>query len=159
MKRLVYLHACLLALLLVTTSTKLAHAQRQETRACEFQVKGRCVSGQASVTLAGGVVTKLEVGMFWCGRSGNLGYSCTIDSSRDDGESVWSEEAGATVIANPSPFNPNEPDQAKVTVGRYVSIDLEKAQSLGRCGVGAELPRAIVIPARGKTCRAWLRAN
>jgi hypothetical protein len=32
----------------------------------------------------------------------------------------------------------------------------EQAQSLGRCGAGAELPRAIVIPARKGACRAWV---
>jgi hypothetical protein len=37
-----------------------------------------------------------------------------------------------------------------MTVGKLVSIDMEEAQSLGRCGVGAELPKAIVIPAKGK---------
>ena len=61
---------------------------------------------------------------------------------------IWSEEGGATLIANASPYNPAEPDRVKVTLGRHVSIDLEQAQSLGRCGVGAALPRAIVILAR-----------
>jgi hypothetical protein len=63
------------------------------------------------------------------------------------------------MIANASPFNPEEPDRVRVTVGRHLSIDLDEAQSLGRCGVGAELPRgAIVIPAQRKACRVWLRA-
>jgi hypothetical protein len=44
----------------------------------------------------------------------------------------------------------------KVTVGKHVSIDFDEAQSLGRCGAGAELPRAIVIPAEGGACRVWL---
>jgi hypothetical protein len=71
---------------------------------------------------------------------------------------VWTEDAGATLIANRSPFNPNEADRVKVTVGRDVSIDLSETQSLGRCGAGAELPQTIVIPARRAACRVQLRA-
>lgn len=44
----------------------------------------------------------------------------------------------------------------KVTVGKNVSIDFAQAQSLGRCGAGAELPRAIVIPEKKGACRVWL---
>jgi len=44
----------------------------------------------------------------------------------------------------------------KVTVGRDVTIDLNEAQSAGRCGAGAGLPQTIVIPAQGKTCRVRL---
>jgi hypothetical protein len=140
----------------VTAATPVARAGGQESRACEFEVKTRCESGDVRVTLAGGIVNRVEVNVFRCGLPGRPGYSCTIDSSRGDGESKWSIEAGATVIANTSPFNPDQPDRLKVTVGRHVSIDLEAAQSLGRCGAGAELPRAIVIPAQGRACRVWL---
>jgi hypothetical protein len=87
---------------------------------------------------------------------GNLNYSCTIDSSRGDADSRWSQDGAATIIANAAPFDASHPDLVKVTVGRYVSIDLEQAQSIGRCGVGAELPRAIVIPAQKGACRVWL---
>jgi hypothetical protein len=143
-----------LPLLLAASS---AHAESQEVRQCESEVKPRCVSGDASVTLADGVVKKIEINVFWCGHPGHPGYSCTLDSSRGDTDSKWSEETGATIIANASPFNPDLPDRAKVTVGRFVSIDLEQAQSAGRCGAGAELPRAIVIPAeKKKACRVWL---
>jgi len=45
----------------------------------------------------------------------------------------------------------------KVTVGLHVSIDLDEAQSLGRCGSGAELPRAIVILEKKGACRVWLQ--
>jgi len=153
MKHLIYL----VVLLAVTISTPIAHANGEEIRECDFKVN-RCVSGDARVTLADGVVKRVEVNVYYCGRPGNLGYSCTIDSSRSDQDSKWSEEGGATMIANASPFNPDEPDRVRVTVGRHVSIDLDEAQPLGRCGVGAELPRAIVIPAQRKACRVWLRA-
>jgi hypothetical protein len=33
---------------------------------------------------------------------------------------------------------------------------MAETQSLGRCGAGAELPRAIVIPATKGACRVWL---
>ena len=146
----------LAVLLAVTAATPIVCAGAQESRACEFQVKARCESGDARVTLAGGIVNRVEVNVFRCGLPGRPGYSCTIDSSRGDGDSKWSEEGDATVIANSSPFNPDQPDRVKVTVGRHVSIDFEAAQSLGRCGAGAELPRAIVIPAQGRACRVWL---
>lgn len=152
------LPTCLAVLLLLTTSTAIAAADQQEIRTCDFEVKARCVSGDASVTLAKGVVIKVEVDVFWCGQGGGLGYTCTIDSSRSDRDAVWSDDRGATVIANASPFTPNQPDRLKVTVGRYVSIDMDEAQSLGRCGAGAELPRAIVIPAQKGRCRVWLGA-
>jgi len=148
---------CLAAVLAVVTSTGLARAEPQETHSCEFKVKMPSVWGQASVTLADGKLTKLAVTILYSsGERGRPGYTCTIDSSRtDDPASQWSEDGGATVITNASPFNEKEPDRVKVTVGKFVSIDLEETQSLGRCGVGAALPKAIVIPAKGKVCRVW----
>ena len=147
---------CLAVLLAVTASTGIAHAGPQETRTCEFKVKTPRVSGQARVTLADGKVTKLAVNVLYSGQRGRPGYTCTIDASRSEQDSTWSEDGGATLIANASPFNPNEADRIKVTVGKFVSIDMGETQSLGRCGVGAELPRAIVIPTKTKTCRVWL---
>ena len=144
----------LAALVAATCSALLAHAD--ELRKCDFAVKARCVTGDASVTLANGAVTKLSVNVDWCGRSGSPGYSCVIDSTRGDHGSTWSDDSGATLITNASPSNPAQADRVKVTVGKHVSIDLDEAQSLGRCGAGAELPRAIVIPARGGACRVWL---
>jgi hypothetical protein len=149
---------CLAALLVVTTAGHGAYAGEEEIRSCEFEVKARCVSGDARVTLADGVVKRVEVGVFWCGLRGRPGYNCTIDASRTDPDSKWSEEDGATLITNASPANPNQPDRVKVTVGQHVSIDLDEAQSFDRCGVGAELPRAIVIPAQKQACRVWLKA-
>ena len=133
-----------------------AAAQANEIRACQFEVKARCVSGDARVTQGGSTIKRIEVNVFWCGPQGQPGYSCTIDSSRGDKDSTWSEEDGATVVANASPFNAAQPDRVKVTVGKYVSIDLAQAQSVGRCGAGAELPRAIVIPENKDVCRVWL---
>ncbi len=144
----------LVAVLVTTASTLVVHAD--EVRRCDFEMKARCVSGQASVTLANGVVTKLGVNVDWCGRPGNLNYSCTIDSSRSEHDATWSEEGGATIITNNKPWTDAMPDRVKVTVGKYVSVDFSEAQSLGRCGTGAELPLALVIPAQGKACRVWL---
>ncbi|HZP79758.1 MAG TPA: hypothetical protein VFB45_26730 [Pseudolabrys sp.] len=143
--------AALFALLIGT-----AHAA-DDVRACKFAVKARCASGEATVTLVDGAVKRLEVDVEWCsGQRGQPGYECSIDSSRGDADSTWSEEGGATIIANKAPFNPSAPDSVKVTVGRNVSIDFAKAQSLGRCGAGAELPKAIVIPAGKKACGVFL---
>ena len=130
-------------------------AAGQEIRGCDFELKRGCIAGYASVTLVNGTLKSIEGVVIWCGRGGHrksLDYSC-----RDDNESTWSDDAGATVIANASPWNPKQPDRMKVTVGREVSIDFDEAQSLGRCGLGAELPRAIVIPAGGRACRVRLR--
>jgi len=137
-------------------SASSAAAGEKDVRSCDFEVKARCASGDARVTLADGVVQRLEVNVFWCGLRGHPGYTCTIDSSRGDADAKWSEEAGATLIANTAPFNPQAPDRVKVTAGKNVSIDMEQAQSLGRCGAGAELPRMIVIPERGKACQVRL---
>ncbi len=152
MKHLIWL-AVFLA---VSAAAPIARAGGQESRACDFEVKARCESGDARVTLSGGRVNRVEVNVFRCGLPGRPGYSCTIDSSRGDGDSKWSEEGGVTVIANTSPFNPDQLDRVKVTLGRHVSIDLEGAQALGRCGAGADMPRAIVIPAQGRACRVCL---
>jgi len=146
-------------LVAAATAAGIAHAGGPEIRSCDFAVKARCASGDARVTLSGGVVQRVEVNVIWCSLPGHPDFTCTIDSSRGDKDSKWSDDAGATVIANASPFNPVAPDRVTVTVGRHVSIDLGQAQSLGRCGAGAELPRAIVIPAQGKTCRVWLGAE
>jgi hypothetical protein len=147
-------HFASLTVLLLTASIGLAHAD--EVRSCDFEVKPRCTSGSASVTLADGAVKSVEVTVVTCGLRGRPGYTCMIDASRGDTESKWSEENGATAIANASPFNPTAPDRVKVTVGKYVSIDMDEAQSLGRCGAGAELPRAIVIPAAKGACKVFL---
>jgi len=149
-------HLILAVLLAVTTSTGVAHADGQEIRRCNFEVKARCASGDATVTLVDGVVKRIEINAFWCGLKGRPGYTCTIDSSRGDKDSTWSDDGGATFITNAAPFNPTQPDRVKVTVGKYVSIDMDETQSVGRCGAGAELPRAIVIPAKKGACRVWL---
>ncbi len=133
-----------------------AGVHADEIRACDFKVKARCVSGDARVTLADGALKRVEVNVIWCGERGRPGYTCSIDAARNDKDSQWSDEGGATLIANASPFNASQPDRMKVTVGRNVSIDLGQAQSLGRCGAGAELPRAIVIPEKKGVCRVWL---
>lgn len=133
-----------------------ASAADQTVRRCEFEVKARCASGEARVTMTDKAVSRVEVDVIWCGLPGKPGYTCSVDVSRDDGESQWSGADGATVVTDAS-LNPSEPDRIKVTVGRNVSIDLKEVQSPGRCGAGAELPQAIVIPANGKMCRVWLR--
>jgi len=154
-----YLFRC--AVLLVPTAlASFARADGQEIRRCDFELKRGCLSGYASVTLVKGALQRIESVVIWCGRGGHRksqDYSCMIDSSRDDKDSSWSDDAGATVIANGSPWNPDQPDRMKVTIGRDVSIDFDEAQSLGRCGAGAELPRAIVIPAQSGACRVWLK--
>jgi hypothetical protein len=157
MKRVVFLAV----FLLLTTVTRFAHAAGQEFRTCDFDLKGGCRSGEARVTLTDGAVITVEVDVIWCGRGGHrksLDYTCTINSSRGDGESTWSEDAGATVITDSSPYtDPREPDRIKVTVGREVSIDLSETQSIPRCGAGAELPQSIVIPAHKSVCRVRFR--
>jgi hypothetical protein len=156
---LIYFVRCVV-LLALAAFPSFARAEAQEIRRCDFELKRGCIAGYATVTLAHGTLARLEAVVVWCSPGGHrksLDYSCTIDSSRDDNESTWSEDAGATVIANGSPSNPREPDRVKVTVGRNVSIDFDEAQSLGRCGAGAELPRAIVIPPQKAACRVLLR--
>jgi hypothetical protein len=145
-------------LLTLARVSLVAHAEAQQIRDCDFKLKNGCFSGDARVTLANGAVTRLEVDIVWCNRQrGAPGYTCTIDSSRGDGASTWSEDGDATLIANGSPFNSDQPDRVKVTVGRDVTIDLNEAQSAGSCGAGAELPLTIVIPAQGQACRVRLR--
>jgi hypothetical protein len=149
-------HRIYLIVLVAITLGGIAAAHADEVRACDFKAKARCASGDARVTLDGGVIKRVEVNVFWCGPQGRPGYSCGIDSSRGDKDTKWSEAGGATVIDNTAPFNAGQSDRMKVTVGRFVSIDMGEAQSLGRCGAGAELPRAIVIPEKKGACRVWL---
>jgi hypothetical protein len=114
------IHAAVL--LAMTTSAVIALGDEKDIRECAFEVKTRCVSGEARVTLAdGGVVTRVEVNVIWCGQHGRPGYTCSIDSSRGDKDTVWSEDAGATLIANTSPWTPTEPDRVKVTCRGSVS--------------------------------------
>jgi len=118
MKHLVYLAA----LLAVATLNGIAGVEAEEIRSCDFEVKARCVSGDARVTLADGTVQRLEVNVIWCGQGGGPGYTCTIDSSRKDQDSRWSEDKGAAIIANAAPWNASQPDRMKVTVdGVYQS--------------------------------------
>ncbi len=143
------------ALLAVSSLGPAAQAGgREEVHKCDFEVRARCASGDVAVTLVDGVVKEVEINDFWCGRPGNLGYSCVLDWSRDDKESRWSQDGGATTIEKTD--SAGLPDRMKVTVGRYISIDLAETRSVNACGAGAELPQAIVIPASGKKCRVWL---
>jgi hypothetical protein len=144
------------ALVAVTFLYGVATAAADDIRACDFAVKARCASGTARVTFAGGTLTRVEVDVDWCGQKGAPGYSCSIDASRGDKDSQWSDAGGATTIANAAPFDATHPDSLKVTAGRTVSIDLANTQSLGRCGAGAELPRMIVIPEKKGACRVRL---
>jgi hypothetical protein len=146
---------CFVTLLTLTVAAPVAYAG-DEVRSCEYEVKARCSSGAATVTLTNGSLSKLEVTVFYCGLRGRPGYTCMIDSSRAEKDDSWSDEGGATVIASGTPFDPTAPDRVKVTVGKYVSIDFSEAQSAGRCGAGAELPKAIVIPAAKGACRVFL---
>jgi hypothetical protein len=153
----------LLALFLAQTPMpRFAHAAGPDIRSCDFDLKGGCRSGEARVTLADGKVTGLDVVVIWCGRGGHrksLDFTCTVNSTRDDGESAWSEDAAATVITDKSSFtDPSKPDRIKVTVGRDLTIDFTQTQSFWRCGAGAELPLSIVVPAQGRACRVRLRA-
>jgi hypothetical protein len=141
-------------MLMVLAAT--AHAAGSDIHACDFKIKARCVKGDASVTLTDGKVTRVVIDVYWCGLPGRPGYSCLIDSSRGDNDAKWSEDGGATLIDNAAPSNPTAPDRMKVSIGQDVSIDLAAAQSLGRCGAGAELPRTIVIPAKKTACRVQL---
>ena len=118
MKNLIYLFV----LLALTTSACIAHAAGTEIHACDFAVKTRCVSGDARVTLADGVVKRIEVGVYWCGRPHGPTYIRVIDSSRGGDDAQWLEDGGATLIANTSPANPDEPDRIKVTVGKNVCL-------------------------------------
>jgi hypothetical protein len=135
----------------------LAAARADEIRACDFKLKSGCVAGDAKITLADGRLQHLEFDIVWCGlHKGAPGYTCMIDAARSDGESKWSDDAGATIIAGPAD-TPAQPDNIKVTVGRFVSIDFSRAQSGNICGAGAELPRALVIPEKtGRPCRVFL---
>jgi hypothetical protein len=130
---------CIATLLTLTVAVPAAYAG-DEVRSCEYDVKARCTSGAAAVTLTDGSLSKLEVTVFYCGLRGRPGYTCMIDSSRSEKDESWSDEGGATVIASGTPLNPTAPDRVKVTVGKYVSIDFSEAQSGGRCGAGAEPP-------------------
>jgi hypothetical protein len=144
-------------LLLVMPLSGFAHAGGHQIRTCNFEVKARCASGNARVTLADGKVTGVDLVVIWCGRGGHrksLDFTCTINLSRGDGESTWSEDAGATVITDSSPYtDPTRSDRIKVTIGRDVTLDLNETESVPRCGAGAELPKTIVIPAHKSLCR------
>ncbi len=54
---------------MILAAATAARAGGPEIRSCAFEVKARCASGDASVTLKDGVVTRLEVNMFWCGEN------------------------------------------------------------------------------------------
>jgi len=144
-------------LIAASLASGLVVARADEIRACDFKLKSGCVAGDAKVTLADGKVQHLEFDIVWCGlHKGAPGYTCMIDASRTDGGSEWRQDGSATVVTSSSD-TPTEPDRITVTVGRFVSIDFAHAQSSGRCGAGAELPRALVIPERtGRPCRVFL---
>ena len=147
------------ALFLATVlASGLAAARADEIRACDFKLKSGCIAGDASVTIADGKVQHLEFNVVWCGIHKDApGYSCMIDASRtDDPESKWADDKSSTTITSSSD-TPAQPDSITLTVGRFVSIDFSRAQSVGRCGAGADLPRALVIPEKkGRPCRVWL---
>jgi len=144
-------------LIAATLVSGAAAVRADEIRACDFKLKSGCIGGDAKVTLADAKLQHLEFDITWCGlHKGAPGYTCMLDAARSDGGSKWSEDGGATVITSSSD-TPTQRDSIKVTVGRFVSIDFSHAQSGGRCGAGAELPRALVIPEKkGRPCRVFL---
>jgi hypothetical protein len=122
---------------------------------CEFDVPKQCTSGSARVTFKGDTLDELAVESFTCGLPGKPGYACDVSFKRGDKESTWSDANGATIIDKKSPFDSTRPDRIKVTVGKFISIDLAEVQVSGACGAGAELPSALVITKGKHTCRVW----
>lgn len=150
-----YLVTCAI-LLAAAAPAATVHAGDRTAHACDFKLRARCASGDAKVTLDNGTVTRVEINIEFCALRGGPGYGCTIDSSRSDSDSKWSQNGTTVVIDNAAPFDPTHPDRVSVTPGPDIAIDLKNAQSIGRCGAGAELPQSIVIPAQGRTCRVRL---
>ncbi len=85
MKQLIYP-----AMILAAATT--ARAGAQEVRTCAFEAKARCASGDASVTLKGGVVTRLEVNMFWCGENSEKPHDSAVSTAK-------AVEAGAPAVS------------------------------------------------------------
>jgi hypothetical protein len=66
---------CLAILLVLAAMGRFAHADEQEIRTCDFQVKARCASGDVRVTLAHGAVQRVEIDVYWCGLPHRPGYA------------------------------------------------------------------------------------
>ena len=82
-------------LLMLMLLSGFARAGGQETRACEFEVRVRCASGDARVTLADGAVIRVEVNVYWCALHGHPPFACTIDSRPEPTKTRFGRRAQA----------------------------------------------------------------
>lgn len=146
----------LTAIVLLQCAASACRAETESVHKCEFSVRSHCTSGGAQATLKGGELTRLSVDVYMCGLPGKLGYSCSIDFSRNDENSSWTESDGVVTIENKFSQDLATPERIKVTLGRHISIDLDETRSASHCGAGAQLPSAIVIPDVKRACRVWL---
>jgi hypothetical protein len=122
------------------------------THSCKYESRGGILA-EASIELREGKVTKVELSDLFPGRPGELGYSCYIQTARDDGDMKWRDVEGAIEIelSNSADFGDGSFMVVRPTAKGF-NFDLSRAKSSGICGAGAELPAALTIVKASKTC-------
>ena len=117
---------------------------------CEIPKGDAGGSGEGAVEVRDGEVQSVDVQTYFPGLPGNLGYSCTLQARRGDGESSWTVDGAETTVE----FIWPDHDSIKIVPlpGGY-KIDLSKTRS-SFCGAGAALPEEMTILGTGAQCRA-----
>jgi len=125
---------------------------------CKYEIKRNCTLGSVELELKDGRIQRIDFGNFYCPAHGEIGFTCSIDVSRGDKNTKWTDKGGSSTIEFSGADN--SPDGNSLTISRVrngVVIDMRNTSSYGRCGAGAELPERIFVPARSKKCEVKLR--
>lgn len=86
-------------------------------------------------------------------RATRTGYPCSAEFRRDDGISVWQEQARTTTIRTPGDGG-NAGSTLRVTRRQLdVELDLRGLDHGETCGARGQWPRRIRIPLAGGPCR------
>ncbi|MDD5037095.1 MAG: hypothetical protein PHE55_20400 [Methylococcaceae bacterium] len=108
-------------------------------------------SGEAKITIRDNKIDKIAFNNYYPGMRGSLGYTCSIDVSRENSDYAWQDmDTGARVSTKDAGDAFTLSRNKKGYLLSFKSIN-----TLSRfCGAGAELPDDVLIPHSGKSCIA-----
>jgi len=127
--------------------------EASRTYSCSYKLFNRCGNGSATVKLLDGALQQVSFELQFCATPARPANGCSLDSARG-GPDKWSPAGQAVRIEFTHPKYPQMDDALAVTVQEHaVVLDFGEAQSLPRCGPGAELPEKITIDPADKYCK------
>lgn len=125
---------------------------RRESVACRADAKGKfSQSLELTINAAGRVNALAYIGLT---PQDTGAFSCSIDADRADGESVWTDENGETVVAFQGDGEDDEPNRIRIRSAKGLyTVDFEVKVS-GFCGQSSVSATQIVLQSGEKTCKS-----